>query len=178
MYLGFICPISNTLCFVYFSPPLSPLLLLQTAPLLPRLWEHWDTQNLVELEIKYIILFSLPFSIYHLCSKCPLPFLHPFSAHQFYLVLILPTGFPCSPCNLIHHPLQWVQCWSRGDSEGWGPCWAEHSPWAEGQPSSHPGDPAGWVFEHTRGKANKEDADLVQYLLVKYFAIFTHLGNK
>lgn len=33
---------------------------------------------------------------------------------------------------------------------------------AGGQPSPHPGDPAGWICEDTRGEANKQDSDLVQ----------------
>lgn len=146
--------ISLLLCHLCYCWPLANM-----VPLLPRFWEHWDSKNVVELEDKYILLFFLHFSIYYLYSPIrPFPFLHPFSPRQYYLVLILPVGFSCSPCKLFHH-----LCYSVGlevtvRAEGRAGLGRIHG--AGGQPS--PGDLAGWVFEDTRGEENKEDADLVQ----------------
>lgn len=78
--------------------------LANMTPLLPRFWEHWNTKKngWIWRQI-HPFLFPTIFNLSPLFSYVSPPFLHPFSPHQYYLVLILPAGFSCSPCKLMHH---------------------------------------------------------------------------
>lgn len=137
-----------------------------------------ETQkNLVELEGKYILFFSLQFSIYHLCSPmCPLPFCIP-----FHLTNTTWSSF----CLQASHAALANSCTTHGYSvglevtaraEGHAGMGRIHR--AGGQPSPHPGDPAGWVFEEPKQTKRMQIWYKVQYLLVICLAIFKHSRNK
>lgn len=103
----------------------------------------------------------LHLSIYHLCSPmCPLPFCIPFHLTNTTWSSFCLQTFHAALANsrTTHGHSAGLEVTAR--AEGHAGLGRIHR--AGGQPSPHPGDPAGWICEDTRGEANKQDSDLVQ----------------